>query len=129
MNERLLEAKKKAEKFKEYLQSDSKKRVKKFAQELVTHKDNVDFVGIIEDALTLYDFENWKNESNPAEVLVIKKTPEDIAIENLLAFFKCFCGGTLEINGAESDGQKVTLHFGCMDCETKWKTSFHFEEE
>lgn len=88
MNERLLEAKKNAEKFKEYLQSDSKKEVRKFAEELITHKDNIDFVSILEDALTLYDFIVWKKESVPAETQVSQ--PSELTCEKLCKNCKCF---------------------------------------
>jgi len=65
MNENLLQAGKKAKRFNEYLQSEARKEVRKFAEGLITHKDETDFVSIIEDALILYDFETWDAKTKP----------------------------------------------------------------
>lgn len=72
-------------------------------------------------------------DSGRAENLVRQGVPQPVQtadpMEKLFTFFKCMCGGDLDINGAESDKEKLTLHFDCLQCGTKWKTSFHFEEE
>jgi len=65
MNENLLQAEKKAKRFNEYLQSDARKEIRKFAEGLVTRKNETDFVSIIEDALILYDFKIWDSETKP----------------------------------------------------------------